>query len=537
MKFINATLAATIALFLAGCASVGSPEGGAKDTTPPMLVRSNPEDQQLNVKTNTISLEFDESVQQNNLQRELLITPNTQNKYQIRYKNNVLNLIFEQPLQDSTTYIFNFRDGIADITEKNIAKGLKLSFSTGSYIDSSRVRGTVVKMHTQEPEKEAVVALYRANDTLDIRKSRPYYQTQADANGNFTLENIKEGSYRIFALQDANKNSLYEEIERIGFKAEPITITPDSQKIKLQTAIIDTKKPISLQRQKLIDRFALNYTEGLSSFKVLTTDKKDTIATKITPDGKTAELFRSQKFSGGKLLVIALDSAGNSSLDTLQVDFGTDYTQRVPGAQLKVINGNQQAQAYRPGQKVIIEFQGQVSVKGATPIYIQADSANRTPLRFPQDMKLDPTQTEISFTMPKLASRQQPYMLMLDSTQILPVHNKKIPMQPIQITVAEAQGMGSVRGTIAPGTQTHFILQLLNGQNKVVKELRNQRNFIFRDLPPGTYKFRVILDSNNNGRWDSGTQDFKKEPEQVHMHPDQIDIRANWDLEDIRIQL
>ncbi|NEM96368.1 Ig-like domain-containing domain [Pontibacter burrus] len=537
MKIINISLAATIALVFAGCASVGSPEGGAKDTTPPTLVRSNPADQQLNVSTKTITLEFDESVQQNNLQRELLITPNTQNKYQVRYKNDVMNLIFEQPLQDSTTYIFNFRDGIADITEKNLAKGLKLSFSTGNYIDSSRVSGTVVKMLTQEPEKEAVVALYRAKDTLDIRKSRPYYQTQADANGNFTLENIKEGSYRIFALQDANKNSLYEEIERIGFKAEPINITSDSQQVKLQTAIIDTKKPISLQRQKQLDRFTLTYTEGLSSFVVTSTNRRDTIATKITPDGKTAELFRSQKFSSGKLLVAALDSAGNSSVDTLQIDFGTDYTQRIQGAQLKVINGNQQAQTYRPGQRLTIEFQGQVTIKGTTPILIQADTANRTPLRYPQDLRLDRTQTEISFTVPKLASRQQPYLIVLDSTQIIPVHDKKFPMQPIQITIAEAQGLGSVRGTIAPRTQTHFILQLLNGQNKVVKELRNQRNFIFRDLSPGTYKFRVILDSNNNGRWDSGSPDFKKEPEQVYMHPDQIDIRANWDLEDIRIQL
>ncbi|MBB6609577.1 Ig-like domain-containing protein [Pontibacter sp. Tf4] len=536
MRFINTALAAATALVTAGCASVGSPEGGPKDTTPPTLVSSNPTNQQLNVNTNTISLEFNENVQPISVQKELLITPFTDNKYRIRFKDNNLSLIFDKPLQDSTTYIFNFRNGIADITEKNVAKGLRLSFSTGSYIDSSRVSGKVLNLLTQEPEKDAVVALYRANDTLDIRKSRPYYQIQANAQGEYSLENVKEGTYKIFALQDANTNSLYEEIERIGFKAEPITVTPDSQYVVLQTARIDTKKPIGLQRQKFLDRFAITYTEGISRITAKTIGSADTVSSKIAPDGKIAELFRSPKFNGGKLLVAVLDSAGNSSLDTIQVDFGTDYTQRVQGAQLKVINGNQQTQTYRPGQKLTIALQGQVKINGANPISIQADSVNKTSLKYPEQINLDKTQTELTFTVPKLAARQQPYSIVIDSTQLVPVHNKKFPIQPIPLTIAEAQGFGSVKGTIA-GNQQNFILQLLTTQNKVLKEVRNQRNFHFTDLPPNSYKLRVIRDENNNGKWDQGSADFKKEPEQIYMHPDLIEIRANWDLEDIRIQL
>src|SRR5690606_27675042 len=123
----------------------------------------------LNVSTNTITLVFDEEVQQNNLNRELLITPNLENRYRVKNNQNELQLIFEKPLQDSTTYILNFRKGIQDITEKNVAEGLKLAFSTGSFIDSSRVSGTVVNMLTAEPMKETIVALYPANDTLSIR--------------------------------------------------------------------------------------------------------------------------------------------------------------------------------------------------------------------------------------------------------------------------------------------------------------------------------------------------------------------------------
>ena len=128
MKIFNTAIQVFGLALLTGCASINNPEGGPKDETPPKLVSSNPKDQQLNVKTNIITLDFDEEVQQNNLTKELLITPNLENKFKVRSDNNQLQLVFDKPLQDSTTYIFNFRKGIQDITEKNVAQDLKLAF-------------------------------------------------------------------------------------------------------------------------------------------------------------------------------------------------------------------------------------------------------------------------------------------------------------------------------------------------------------------------------------------------------------------------
>ncbi|MBC5774578.1 Ig-like domain-containing protein [Pontibacter sp. KCTC 32443] len=537
MKIINTALIAATLLTLASCASVSSPEGGDKDTTPPTLVSSNPKDQQLNVSTRTISLEFDEDVQPNNLQKELLITPFTENKYRIRTDEKVIELNFDTPLQDSTTYTLNFRKGIADITEKNVVENLRLSFSTGSYIDSSRVEGQVVNLMTQQPEKDVIVALYPAEDTTNIRKSRPYYQTQTNSSGQFDFKNLREGNYRIYALADKNNNSLYDnEAERIAFIGKPISVKPDSQQVTLETFTIDTKKPIALQRQKFVDRFTVTYSEGVERITALTLTTKDTILYKSTPDGKNIELFKNQKFTGGKVLVAAVDSAGNSTLDTLQVDFGPDYTQRLQGANLKVINTQNGGQTYRPGQKATIELQTQVRITGTTPVTIQADTTTSITLKYPEQLTLDKTATEISFTIPQLKNRQQSYMILLDSTQIVPLQGKPLKFAQIPITIGEAQGTGSLKGSITT-TQKSFIVQLLDGKYNVVKEQKNVKNFQFRDLPPGIYLIRILVDENNNGKWDRGTGTFDKEPERVYIHPDQVEIRANWELEDIKVQL
>ncbi|WP_460880240.1 Ig-like domain-containing domain [Pontibacter rugosus] len=130
MKLLNKIIAAGLLTGLAACATQNPPDGGPKDETPPKLISSNPKDQELNVDTRTITLTFDEEVQQNNLTKELLITPNINNRYKVISKRNELSLEFEKPLQDSTTYTLNFRQGITDITEKNKAQGLRLSFST-----------------------------------------------------------------------------------------------------------------------------------------------------------------------------------------------------------------------------------------------------------------------------------------------------------------------------------------------------------------------------------------------------------------------
>lgn len=537
MKFINTVLVVATALSIASCASVNSPEGGDKDTTPPTLVTSNPKDQQLNVNTRTIRLEFDEDVQQNNLQKELLITPYTDNKYKIKFKEEVMELTFDKPFQDSTTYTFNFRNGIADITEKNVLKGLKLSFSTGTYIDTSRIAGTILNLMTQQPEKEAIVALYPAEDTMNIRKSRPYYQTQTDASGQFSFENIRQGNYRIYALQDKNNNSLYDnETERIAFLKDPVTIKPDTQKVILQTFVIDTKKPIALQRQKLADRFVITYSEGIEKVRALVAASKDTITHKALPDGKTVELFKSTKFTGGRALVTAVDSAGNTTSDTIQIDFGQDYTQRIQGANLKVINKTNGAQTYRAGQKITLELQTQVSIKGNSPVTILSDSLTIATLKYPEQITLDKTATELSFTLPKLTARQKTYTLVLDSTQVVPQQGKNLSYPKITFTAGEGGGTGSVKGSIIT-TAKSYVVQLVDIKNVVVKEVRNTKSFQFRDVEPGSYRIRVLLDENNNGQWERGSATFDREPERVYIYPEQIEVRANWDIEDIKIQL
>lgn len=534
MKLVNSIFLAASLMTLASCASINNPEGGPKDEDAPELLDSNPKPQELNVSTRTITLDFNEEVQPNNLQKELLITPFTDNKYQVRLNKTRLELVFEEPFEENTTYTFNFRKGIQDITEKNTAEGLGLTFSTGTFIDSSRVSGQVVKLLTQEPEKEAVVALYPTNDTLSIRKSRPYYQTQADANGEFAFENIKDGEYRIYALTDKNNNSLYDnEDEWVAYKAEPIRVTSKEQEIVLQTVRIDTKRPLLQRRERYTDRFVANYNEGLERFVATSAESpKDTLVHKISPDGKVVDVFGSNRFTGGRALLTALDSAANRTVDTVQIAFEGKRAQRVIGARLKANgNGTGDNNTLSEGQQVIIELETPVSIKTKEPIRLLADSIEVARLTYPDQVKVDRSATELSFVMPKWTNKIREATIILDSAGIVPVQGAQFSKPAIQVTIAEARGAGSLRGAVKT-EQKNYIVQLVDNQYKVKNQVRNAKTYNFRNIEPGTYFIRVILDANNNGKWDGGDPELVKEPEQVYLHDKPLEIRANWEMEE-----
>ncbi|WP_018476363.1 Ig-like domain-containing protein [Pontibacter roseus] len=531
MKFFHTALAAAVVVTVSSCASINNPEGGPKDETPPTLLNSNPKPRELNVATRTITLEFDEEVQPSNLTKELLITPYTENKYQIRTNKERLELQFEKPLEENTTYTLNFRKGIEDITEKNKAEALTLTFSTGSFIDSSRVSGQVLQLLTQQPEKDAVVALFPTSDTLSIRKSRPYYQTQTNEAGEYTFENIREGEYRIYALMDKNNNSLYDnEEERIAYKSKPIQVSPTEQEVLLQTVRIDTKKPLLQRRERYGDRFISNYNEGIESFMAHPVQApKDTLISKISADGKAIDVFGNNKFTGGSALFIATDSAANRTVDTVQVAFEGKRAQRVKGAQLKVAGKNNET--YREGQSITIELETPVRINTKTPITLLADSVVVTTLNYPEQVTLDKSATEITFTMPRWTNNNRQVTIALDSVNIVPVQGERLNFPTLQVTLAEARGNGSLRGTVTT-QQPAYIIQLLDDKYRVKRQLRNQKTYNFKDVEPGTYFIRVILDENKNGKWDGGDPNLEREPENVYLYDKQLEIRANWEMEE-----
>jgi len=193
------------------CAEPRAPEGGPKDTQAPRISkkRYSTPNPSTNFEDQMVILTFDEWVKLQNAYSQVIISPPLKKKPDVKIRNKSVVVKWKEPLKENTTYIINFGDAVSDITENNVVPDLKMVFSTGNQLDSLTCSGQIVDAFTKDPKADVWVMLYQnLADSMPLTQ-QPYYFTKTNEQGNFLIEYIKAGRYRIFALEDKNTDYIY----------------------------------------------------------------------------------------------------------------------------------------------------------------------------------------------------------------------------------------------------------------------------------------------------------------------------------------
>ncbi|MGV3586861.1 MAG: Ig-like domain-containing domain [Adhaeribacter sp.] len=525
--YLNIALLLCITFYIYSCASIGTPEGGPKDAQAPKLVESLPVNKSLQVSGKTIQLVFDENIRLKDLNRQLIITPNTNNTFETTVSKNTLKLEFEKPFEPNTTYFINFREAVEDITEGNKAANLSLTFSTGTFLDSGQVKGTVRELYSNAAEAKTNVVLYPANDTTTIRKHKPFYFTQTDDKGNYQLQNVKDGEYRIYAHQDRNNNMIYDnDNERIGYLGNTIKVSSATPDQNLITVRIDTKKPLVESSNKFVEEYQINYNEGLSAFNILQLAKTPAPFVYLADKkGNKITVYPTAPNPSGKYLVSATDSAGNTRSDTLNITFegkkapraGEAYTLKTEGSELT--------------KDTPLDLTFKVPIKIVDPqgaLTLVQDSVNRKVLNFPADLKLNPTATVLSIATPLTAKKT--VQIILDTTKVLPISGDRFRKQNTRLTISNKVNTGGLSGKITTKYKRYWV-EVLNKANEIVYTLDSPKTLQLEGLAPDNYRIRIKIDEDNNGQWRAGNADLTTIPEIIFHYPGTIDIKANWEIE------
>lgn len=206
-----------LAAFVASCATIGSPEGGPRDLTPPYVVKSSPAEGETGVTAKRIQLTLNKNIQLDDAFNKVVVSPAQKTAPQIRSNAKGVTVELRDTLIPNTTYTIDFADAIKDLNEGNILDGYSLLFSTGDSIDSLRISGLVLEARTLEPAQGIIVGAYSnladtALWTLPMERI-----TKTNAYGQFTLLGLKPVPYRIFALNDLNRNYRWDRSEDIAF--------------------------------------------------------------------------------------------------------------------------------------------------------------------------------------------------------------------------------------------------------------------------------------------------------------------------------
>ena len=206
------------ALLCTACANRGGgPQGGPRDTIPPAVVKESPLSGTLNFHGKKVEIHFDEYIQLDDIQKNVLISPPQQRPPEVKAFGKTLSVVFVEDLLDSTTYTIDFGAAICDYNEKTPLRDYVFSFSTGDYIDSLGMEGLVINAEDLNPVSGVVVGIH-SNPEDSALNALPFTRiTRSDDDGYFVIHNIRNGAYRLYALNDISRDYLYQPGEALAF--------------------------------------------------------------------------------------------------------------------------------------------------------------------------------------------------------------------------------------------------------------------------------------------------------------------------------
>ena len=226
-----------VTAFLGACASIGHPEGGPRDTTPPVFIRSTPRPGQVNVRGNKIIVDFDENVALDDAMNKVVVSPAQRTTPVVSANGHRVTVELRDTLKPDVTYTIDFSDAIKDLNESNILDGFAMDFSTGETIDTMRISGMLFEARTLEPAQGMIVGVYDNLSDTAIR-TLPFDRiTKTNQLGQFTLRGLKEGTYRIYAVNDVNRDYHWDRSEDVAFY--DVTISPSAEAAEFTDTLVN----------------------------------------------------------------------------------------------------------------------------------------------------------------------------------------------------------------------------------------------------------------------------------------------------------
>lgn len=570
------------ALLLAACASIGRPEGGPRDMTPPVMVSSTPAPGSVNVSNGRIDIVFDENITLDDPMNKIVVSPPQKKQAQISSNGRRVRITLRDTLRDSTTYTVDLADAVRDLNEGNILDGLAIDFSTGPSIDTLMISGIVFEGRTLEPAQGMIVGVYSTPVADTALTTLPMERiTKTNALGRFTIRNLKPGSYRVFAINDLNHDFHWDRSEDIAFLDRDIS--PSTMAIELTDTFTDAAgndslvtrpatrflpddilltwfnenyKPLYLVKHERPDARRLTLemstrSDSLPQLTLLNTvragarlDREAVIQSSPGLDSLTYWL-RDTTLIGSDTLKIAARYLHTDTLDN--ITFTTDTLTFALRQAKKKKKRDEETDSVPKLEFVNIGISSRQPQDLNIPLLFEtsAPTASIDSAGFRIEELVDSIWMPVAAKIPSPPDSLQPmrlltemtwkpktkYRVTIDSlavTDIYGNHNRPFVQEVSTHAIEDYAALFFNIGDLGPDSA---IVELLSSDKPVRLEPVRNGVATFEYVTPGAYYARLFIDRNHNGRWDTGCVADTLQPEDVFYFSKKLNLKKNWDVE------
>ena len=524
----NIFLASLIGLIVVNCANRGTPQGGPKDEDPPIIVKSEPENFTTNFNEKEIKIYFDEYIKIKDLQKNLIISPPMDPMPEITPLGSAskhITIKIYDTLQINTTYAFNFGESITDNNEGNPYPFYKYVFSTGEYIDSLKIKGSVKDALDKKTEEFVTIMLYDVDSTFTdsiIYKEKPKYITNTlDSTNTFQLENLKEGKYLMVAIKDESSNYTFDQDEdKIGFLDDFITVSNDTTNV-YELSLFKEEIDFEVLRAK-------QHSENKIVFGIEGSNEDVKInMISSTPENFEYLILEDAKNDSDSLIYFYKPSIKNDSLL-----FTVSKKNKLDTLTVKIREREKDSLIIKASPRSSISFIEDFYIESNIP-FTKIDESkiyfiNKDSLDVTYTTKLDSLKNSYAFKFEK--QEQETYKIQLFPGALEDFFGNNNDTLSYTLKTRTKGDYGDIRLTLQNAIYP-VIVQLVDSKDEVKYEqfYQGASPIDFRHISPGKYSLRVIFDSNNNQKYDTGNYLLKRKPERVSYYPNIIEVRAGWD--------
>lgn len=497
-------LTAIIAFLISACAQVGRLSGGDEDDTSPQPVKTIPENESTNFSGNSFTITFDEYVRLNKPSESIVMVP-PHVKPTATINKKTVNISWEGELKPNTTYALYLNKAVKDITEGNDSV-MQFVFSTGDKIDTLSYTCVLHDAYTGKPLADHLIGAYRVSDTSLLNIA------QTDELGIAKMNYLSAGDYRFFAFNDLNNDMIPQLNESIGFK-DDITTIGGTVVDSIPYRVFEPLKNPGVRKKAVISssKIAVGFHHLIdsSTLRIIDTETSSELSFRfVAPDSilifpEDTVDWRSKKLAlEDDQFVDTLSLLNRSGRSRFQLNIADDKI--LPGEAI-TLEGNQIITAvddtmfrlFLNEDTSIVDIEKIEYKEDRVFIYLVQGFEGEATLEFLPG----------AVTCANGVNRKRTMSLELLTESDLTVLDADISSYSVPLIITcfnEGEEVRSVR---------------TNGEPRV----------LLKGLVPGNYTFRIVLDENNNGLWDSGNFITRLQPEGVHYYSEPIRLRPNWE--------
>ena len=509
-----------ILFLIHSCAQVSSLTGGPNDTIAPRPNHEKmiPESGTTNFSGNEIKIPFDEFVKLENPNETILMVP-PHAKLTARVDKKTVYINWNDTLKANTTYSVYLNRTVKDITEGNDSL-MQFVFSTGSFIDSLGYQVKVIDAFTNEPIKNCLVGLYEGKtDSI-----RPTYFVNTSEVGIAKFNYLKAGNYSILAFQDKNKDMLLQADEQMAFSPSKIELS--ANKVDSNNMLVDSI-PLRLFMQKIKPRIRTFNYKAPGMYLVGATSSMKDANFKVNNIELTPKEYNfisddslSFFYSIGDSSTLEFITTSSSFIDTASLHL----TKIEKEGKLSFVS-NLLDNVLNPMDTLSLIFTDLVTefIPSGFQLINKDDSSN-------VDIKkiyFDKNKLTILFDKKKMKSAE----LVVQPLAIKTINASLTDSIKLKFQLSEEKDFGSIKLDATEYDEPIVIEVLLAGKVIRTFSLHDKKQALIEHLLANEYTFRVILDANENGKWDTGEFENGIFPEIIHTFSEVTKVRANWEID------